>query len=158
MLSIALPILGGLATVVGLWQAVVRWRAFGTDLLRELVKEARTTFYDITARGSLDRSEFQTEERRTLEERLQDLRDQLHDDDLQGRVDHLMQHVRTVWAAAPEKQFGVRYLDSPDRLTTESPERRALIERQVEAARDGLVEVESVLQRCNQLNRLIVWS
>jgi hypothetical protein len=30
------------------------------------------------------------------------------------------------------------------------------VERQIAAARNGLVEVDSVLDRCNQLDRLIV--
>lgn len=37
-----------------------------------------------------------------------------------------------------------------------TPEQRELAGLQIEAASDGLVEVDGVLERCNQLDRLIV--
>ncbi|HMG44409.1 MAG TPA: hypothetical protein VK611_23955 [Acidimicrobiales bacterium] len=158
MLSTLVPIVAVAGGLFVLWQAALRWRAFGTDQVRAIVAEARTTFYDITARGELDRSEFQTGDRHTVDARLQDLHGQLHDRVLQDRVDHLLTHVRSAWASAPEKWFGVAWVsaESSARVTSDSPERQAQVQRQVEAARAGLVEVDSVIERCNQLDRLIV--
>jgi hypothetical protein len=158
MLSTLVPIVGVAGGLFVLWQAGLRWRAFGTDQVRALVAEARTTFIDITNRGELDTSEFLSGDRQTLETRLQDLCGQLRDHVLQDRVDHLSKCLRSAWASAPPKWIGVAWvgMDSSTRVTTDSPERRAQVKRQVEAARNGLEEVDSVLERCNQLDRLIV--
>lgn len=92
--------------------------------MRALAAVARTTFYDITVRGELDRSEFQSSDRQTLEERLQDLHDQFHDHVLQDRVDHLMKPVRSVWASAPEQFWGVASvsMEGSSRVTNDTPD------------------------------------
>ncbi|HMG43055.1 MAG TPA: hypothetical protein VK611_17115 [Acidimicrobiales bacterium] len=154
MLSTLVPLVGVAGGLFVLWQAALRWRAFGTDRVRELVAEARTTLHEIRDRGELVKSEFLFNSRSTLEVRLQDLRGQLHDRVLRDRLDHLLVHVRSAWKSAPEQWFGMAQGDVT--VTTGSSERRAQVERQVAAAHDALVEVDGVLSRCNQLDRLIV--
>lgn len=147
-------IIVGLGGAFALWQAWLRWRAYGTADVRELVAEARINFYDITAHGELDTSEFLTGDRQTLEQRLRDVRGQLHEHVLQDRVDHLSDCLRSAWASAPPNWFGIAQGDVS--VTTDSPEPRIQVARQVEAAHNGLMEVESVLDRCNQLDGPIV--
>jgi hypothetical protein len=140
--------------LLALWQAYLRRRAHETGKVRELVADMRKTFQDIIAKGELDTSMFLTGPRHGLESRLTDLRNQLHDETLQARVDHLVARWRGVFASAPAPWIGMAQGSTV--VTTSTPERRAQVERQVAAARDGLIEVDSVLDRCNQVDRLIV--
>lgn len=159
VLSALVPVVGVAGGLCALWQAFLRWRAHGTVQVRELAAEMRTSFQDIIARGELDSSEFLSGGRHTLETRLQDQQGQLRDHVLQDRISHLLNRWRNAFASAPPKWFGAAWISDgpPVRVTTDSPERQTQVARQVEAARDGLVEVESVLDRCNQLARWVVW-
>jgi len=100
-----------------------------------------------------------TAEARTSETRLKDVIPQMHDGKLKARLRELLTCWTEAFANAPPRFVGIAWVgDSgpPERWTNDSPERRAQVERQLQAARDGQAAADAVKARCNRLERFIV--
>jgi hypothetical protein len=136
------------ALVVG-WQGFLRWRAQGSAQARQIALGMRNSFNEIISRGGIE-SAVVLLGPTPLETSLVDLRDQLHDRILETRLDRLLGHWRETQADAPAV-LSSRLSSSIDDIVRQG--QRA---RHVHLAQAGAAAAQSVLERCNQLNRLIV--
>lgn len=138
---------GGLA----LWQLSLRWRGHGITEVRHLACQMRTVFEDASALGGVPVTTFMSGENRKLEADLTDLRDQLRDPELARRVERLLGRWTQAFAAAPSPASM-----HPSPVATVTPEQQLILRRHLDAAADGLRDVQRVLDRCNHLTRWIV--
>jgi len=96
--STLVPLVGVAGGLFVLWQAALRWWAFGTGEVRGLAVELRAAFRDALALGALDTTQLLTDDRQA---RLRDWHDLLHDRVLQARLGHLLN-----LAADPHQRTG----------------------------------------------------
>jgi hypothetical protein len=159
MLSNPVAIVSSVARVVALWQLALRWRTHRIDDVRQIAGFMRTIFGDVIAHGGLRASAFLADDARSNETALKDIRAQVRDGKLGARLDRLMECWKDAFANAPPARPLVSWVagDSPPiRDPSETAQRRAQGERQVQAARNGEGAVDDVLARCVELEHWIV--
>jgi hypothetical protein len=158
VLTILATVVGVLGGLVGLSQLVLRWRAHRVDDVREVTDLMRTMFGDVIAHGEVPAGEFMTAEARANETRMKDLIQQVRDRKLKDRLGKLLSSWLETFANAPPTRIGVSMGrdDGSATIGVDSPERRAQVKRQVQAARDGQDTADAVKTRCNRFERFIV--
>lgn len=150
MLNVVAAILTTVGGCLALGQLGLRLRAHGCEQLRVPARRWRELFDTIIDQHGVALSEGDAHQYRTFASELADLRDRVRDDELRDRATELVRLCKLTVATAPATVKVAQR--SPDPI----PDWQQQAGQQVSAARDGVLAVQRLLDRCNELTRWIV--